>query len=257
MLQEDAQNYYDILGVDRSASVEDITLAYREVLSETNTFDSESDHEEETIELIKTLTLAYRTLADEQKRREYDALLDGYPLLNVEAPTAVYDVEQVSLADVPSLTTTSLAALMEGDSATTQTVTPRVVYEVGQAFSPRSEDEIPESWKQERAFFEEHFEEILKPAPKVDLVGAKTISEGGEASVPPIVEWEEAPLPVPPASRFGTMPAPNELSQLQAIPTPRRAMARSLVADPFDLLVYVGLPVMGVIIVIEFFVYMR
>jgi curved DNA-binding protein CbpA len=257
MLEGDAQTYYDILGVDRSATADDITFAYRQVLDETNTFDAQSDSEEETIELIKTVTLAYRTLVDEQKRREYDAALDGCPLSEEEDETAVYNVEQVSLAESPSLTSTGLATLKDGNSAEVQSLTPRVVYEVGQAFSPRNESEIPEEWKQERAFFEEHFEEILKPAPKVDLVGTKKGILGEENNVATIAEWDDLSPTAPASTRFGTIPSSNELSHLQAVPTPRRAIARSLMADPFDLMVYIGLPVMGVILAIEVFVYMR
>ncbi len=257
MLEGDAQTYYDILGVDRSATADDITLAYRHVLDETNTFDAQSDSEEEIIELIKRVTVAYRTLVDEQKRREYDAALDGCPLPAEEDATAVYDVEQVSLAESPSLTSTGLATLKDGNSAEAQSLAPRVVYEVGQAFSPRNENEIPEEWKQERAFFEEHFEEILKPAPKVDLVGAKKITSEEEINVATIAEWDDLSPAAPASTRFGTIPSSNELSQLQAVPSPRRAIARSLMADPFDLMVYIGLPVMGVILAIEVLVYLR
>ncbi len=258
MMPEGEQDtYYDILGVERSASAEEITLAYRQVLDETNTFDAQSDSEEETIELIRTLTLAYRTLVDEQKRREYDALLDGCTPAENDASTVVYDVEQVSLAEAPSLTSTGLAAMKEGNSGEAQPATPRVVYEVGQAFSPRSEDEIPDEWKQERAFFEENFEEILKPGPKVDLVGSQKASAADEAPVTTIAEWEDLVPAASASSRFGTIPSSNELSQLQVIPSPRRAIARSLVADPFDLMVYIGLPVVGVILAVEVFMYMR
>jgi hypothetical protein len=257
MLEADAQTYYDILGVDRSASAEEITFAYRHVLDETNTFDAQSENEEATIELIRTVTLAYRTLVDEQKRREYDAVLDGCPLPEEGEATAVYDVGQVSLAEAPSMTSTGLTVLKESNPGEVQSLAPRVVYEVGQAFSPRSEEEIPEEWKQERAFFEEHFEEILKPALKVDLVGTAKTNTQEEDSVSTIAEWDDLSPPAATSTRFGTIPSSNELSQLQAVPSPRRAIARSLVADPFDLLVYIGLPVLGVIIAIEVMIYMR
>jgi curved DNA-binding protein CbpA len=256
MIQEAVHNYYDILGVERSASAEDITLAYRQLLSETNTFDSDSEREEEAIALIKTVTLAYRTLVDEQKRREYDALLYGQHRGQV-GDTAVYDVAEVSLAESPSLTSTELAALKDEESAINPLQASRVVYEVGQALSPQSEDEIPESWRREREFFEEHFEEILKPAPKVDLVGLKKPSADSKEGPPAVTEWDDSPPATQATSRFGTILDPRELTQLQTIPTPRRAIVRSLVADPFDLMVYIGLPVMGVIIAIEFLVYMR
>jgi hypothetical protein len=166
-------------------------------------------------------------------------------------------VEQVSLADSPSLTSSGLLALKERVATEEQPLAPRVVYEVGQAFSPQSDDEIPEEWRRERAFFEEHFEEILKPAPKIDLVGVKRGSSQKSSSVGAIAEWDDLSPAVPAYSRFGTLPSSNELLQLQAVPSPRRAITRSLVADPFDLLVYVGLPVMGVIIAIEVLIYVR
>lgn len=257
MLEGHVQTYYDILGVDRAATTDDITLAYRQVLDETNTFDVQSDSEEEIIELIKTVTLAYRTLVDEQKRREYDAALDGCPLPAQEEETTVYDVEQVSLAESPSLTSTGLATLKDGNSDEAQSLAPRVVYEVGHAFSPRNENEIPEEWKQERAFFEENFEEILKPAPKIDLVGTNNVTPEEEGIVAAIAEWDDLSPTVPASTRFGTIPSSNELSQLQSVPSPRRTIARSLMADPFDLIVYIGLPIMGVILAIEVLVYLR
>jgi|GEM_PF-4758424 len=259
MLKEDVQNYYDILGVEPVASADEITLAYRQILDGTNTFDCALDDEQEAIELVKTVTLAYRTLIDVQKRSEYDALLSGNSSTGdttSEKPTDVIDVQDVSLAEAPSLTSAELATLREGEG-NIPAGTQRVVYEVSHALSPRSEHEIPQEWKEERAFFEQHYEEILKPGPKVDLVGEQISAEEAEKRASTMDQWEEIPHVEPLSSRFGTIPAPDELSQLQIVPSPRRAIGRRLIADPVDVVLYIGLPLLGTIILVEFFVYMR
>jgi curved DNA-binding protein CbpA len=259
MLKEEVQNYYEILGVEAGATTEEITLAYRQILEETNTFDSALDDQQQAIELVRTVTVAYRTLTDDQKRQEYDALLSGNSpdsKVDSEKPTDVIDVPDISLAEAPSLTSAELATLkeVEGD---VPAATQRVVYEVSHALTPRSKEEIPEEWKAERAFFEHHYEEILKPGPKVDLIGEQRNLGEGEKEELAVVQWDDASHVEPLSSRFGTIPAPDELSELQVVPSPRREIGRRLIADPVDLVLYVGMPLLGTIILIELLVYMR
>lgn len=62
-----AKNYYDILGVDKKASGDDIKKAFRK-LAQKHHPDKGGD---ETV--FKEITEAYATLSDERRRREYDS----------------------------------------------------------------------------------------------------------------------------------------------------------------------------------------
>jgi molecular chaperone DnaJ len=61
-----AENYYSILGVEETATQEDIKKAYRKLAKE-NHPDKGGDEE-----LFKKISVAYDTIGDEQKRNEYD-----------------------------------------------------------------------------------------------------------------------------------------------------------------------------------------
>lgn len=62
-----AKNYYDILGVDKKATTEDIKKAFRK-LAQKHHPDKGGDEA-----LFKEITEAYAILGDERKRREYDS----------------------------------------------------------------------------------------------------------------------------------------------------------------------------------------
>lgn len=62
-----AKNYYDILGVDKKATKEDIQKAFRK-LAQKHHPDKGGDESR-----FKEITEAYSTLTDEKKRREYDS----------------------------------------------------------------------------------------------------------------------------------------------------------------------------------------
>ncbi|MBP9816962.1 MAG: molecular chaperone DnaJ [Candidatus Pacebacteria bacterium] len=62
-----AKNYYDILGVEKKATKEDIKKAFRK-LAQTHHPDKGGDEAK-----FKEITEAYSTLSDERKRREYDS----------------------------------------------------------------------------------------------------------------------------------------------------------------------------------------
>ncbi len=62
-----AKNYYDILGVDKKASKEDVKKAFR-TLAQKHHPDKGGDEAK-----FKEITEAYSTLSDEKKRREYDS----------------------------------------------------------------------------------------------------------------------------------------------------------------------------------------
>lgn len=62
-----AKNYYDILGVDKKATKEDVKKAFRK-LAQTHHPDKGGDEAK-----FKEITEAYSVLGDEKKRREYDS----------------------------------------------------------------------------------------------------------------------------------------------------------------------------------------
>ena len=67
MLSPDKENLYALLGVRESASAEEIRAAYVRKIKAVHP-DVNPGHEEEA----KRIILAYRTLRDPDKRREYD-----------------------------------------------------------------------------------------------------------------------------------------------------------------------------------------
>lgn len=65
------RDYYDILGVGRTASVEEIKKAYRALALKYHP-DRNPDNKEEAEHKFKEASEAYRILADAEKRRQYD-----------------------------------------------------------------------------------------------------------------------------------------------------------------------------------------
>ena len=63
------QNYYDILGVKRDASDDDIKRAFRKLAAKYHP-DAGGDEQK-----FKEVSEAYTTLSDPKKRREYDQML--------------------------------------------------------------------------------------------------------------------------------------------------------------------------------------
>ncbi len=78
---EDEKDYYQLLGVKRDASKEEITRAYRELARiyhpDSNYYsDIVNDSANgKDIELFKKITEAYKTLIDDEKRKAYDKTL--------------------------------------------------------------------------------------------------------------------------------------------------------------------------------------
>lgn len=62
-------DYYDILEVHRDASTEEIKKCYRKKVLQLHPDKKSTDDSEEFVRL----SIAWKTLCDEQKRREYDA----------------------------------------------------------------------------------------------------------------------------------------------------------------------------------------
>lgn len=69
-------NYYDILGVDKNASEQEIKKAFRKLSLQYHP-DRNTDPEAETT--FKTINEAHETLSDPEKRRQYDMQQQGIP----------------------------------------------------------------------------------------------------------------------------------------------------------------------------------
>ena len=63
------ENYYEILGVQMTATVEEIKKRYRELVKE---FHPDKNSSKEAEERIKQINAAYETLSDIQKRQQFD-----------------------------------------------------------------------------------------------------------------------------------------------------------------------------------------
>lgn len=66
------KNYYEILGVSKTATTDEVRHAYRNLMKENHPDISKSEDEE----FAKTLNEAYEVLSDEEKRRIYDESLE-------------------------------------------------------------------------------------------------------------------------------------------------------------------------------------
>lgn len=66
-----AEDYYDVLGVDKDASEDEIKRAYRKKAKKYHP-DKNPDNAEEAREKFKEISEAYEVLADEGKRKRYD-----------------------------------------------------------------------------------------------------------------------------------------------------------------------------------------
>ncbi len=104
------KNYYEILGVDREASVKEIKKSYHELARlyhpDSNFYADIIDDKlnAEQIELFKVITSAYQTLIDPQKREQYDTTI----LPNLRSGNRVWDEEKneddfwIKKSDLPS-----------------------------------------------------------------------------------------------------------------------------------------------------------
>jgi len=70
-LNDELPNYYEILGVSKDASQEEIKNRFRDLAKKTHPDKTKEDSEEEMVELNK----AYEVLSDEELRAKYDKYL--------------------------------------------------------------------------------------------------------------------------------------------------------------------------------------
>lgn len=68
------ENYYDILGVDKKATQDEIKKAYREMSKK---YHPDKNKDPGAEEIFKKASEAYHTLKDENSRKEYDMKLSG------------------------------------------------------------------------------------------------------------------------------------------------------------------------------------
>ena len=67
-------NYYELLGIDQEAGLEEIKRAYREKLKEWHP-DINPERRDEAEETTKALNIAYGILSDPEQRRNYNRIL--------------------------------------------------------------------------------------------------------------------------------------------------------------------------------------
>lgn len=69
-----AQNYYEILGLQRGSSIDDVKKAYRKLVRK---YHPDVSKEADAADKMQQLNMAYETLSDESKKTEYDQMLDN------------------------------------------------------------------------------------------------------------------------------------------------------------------------------------
>ena len=217
MNDETERTFYELLGVEPSATTEEIKEAYREIARifhpDSNFYsDIIDDDGPSDSDLFKAITQAYQVLIHEEKRKEYDELLNGY----------------------------SPDAWSEGEDG------------------EYDDEDIPEEWRKEREFFEQHFEEILRPAPKVNLVGKdgeeqvadeEDTSQRDAGRAPNSTAFEGEIVSKIKISRFGRPASDDDPFSTSHMLYARRVPRPSI--DIIDLISYVGIPALLLIVIVE------
>ena len=85
------KNYYQTLGLEPNASTGEIKRAYRMYASKFHP--DKQDGDEFFEERFKEILEAYQILSDEEKRTQYDLLLNGQQTINNEIEGTVNDQE--------------------------------------------------------------------------------------------------------------------------------------------------------------------
>jgi DnaJ-class molecular chaperone len=230
MDKREAETLYSKLGVHPSASAEEIHRAYSKLsekfLANAGDNSGQTTEVSEDDALFRELTSAYRTLVDAESRRAYDRQVSPEP----EATLVIHDLQDA-----------------QHEMARYQEVV-------------LPQHEPTEQWRKEREYFEEHFEEILKPAPKVDLIDSASSPVTGESTTasdsPAQSHHTKEPgdddvVDTDVTVKFGTFPTDRELSSFPPPKCPRRPIDLRKPLEPMEIFMYVGLPLFGVIILLE------
>lgn len=91
-------NYYQVLGVPREASDEDIKKAYRKLVFEHHP--DRNPHKRDAEERIREINVAYEIVGDPEKRRSYDRLSWGdEPRAETVDPGVILDAMEQKLFD--------------------------------------------------------------------------------------------------------------------------------------------------------------
>lgn len=91
-------NYYEVLGVPREASDEDIKKAYRKLVFEHHP--DRNPHKTDAEERIREINVAYEIVGDPEKRRSYDRLSWGdEPRAETVDPGIILDAMEQKLFD--------------------------------------------------------------------------------------------------------------------------------------------------------------
>ncbi|MDF0666832.1 MAG: DnaJ domain-containing protein [Nitrospira sp.] len=91
-------NYYEVLGVPREASDEDIKKAYRKLAFEHHP--DRNPHRKDADERIRAINVAYEIVGDPEKRKTYDRLSWGpEPRAETVDPSVILDAMERKLFD--------------------------------------------------------------------------------------------------------------------------------------------------------------
>ncbi len=232
MTDTEGRTHYELLGLEPEVSTDEIKEAYRGIARifhpDSNFYDDIiEDTGPEDSDVFKAITAAYQVLINEEKRRKYDESL----------PKGLDAWEDSEGGDSPH----RHSELRRSDTKNDDN---------------EEEEDIPEEWKEERRHFQAHFGEILKPAPKVNLVADEPGSASDTApNAQSLQSWGESEKATEALARFGNVTGSIDLPPLDKIPLPRRVVAPSMVTDPIQIIIYIGLPIMLVIVVCEYFLF--
>ena len=84
------RDYYEVLGVDKTADEKEIKKAYRKLARKYHPDVVEEDKKEEATEKFKEISEAYAVLSDEEKRSRYDQFGHAGMELFTAAPLLIY-----------------------------------------------------------------------------------------------------------------------------------------------------------------------
>ena len=117
----DKRDYYEVLGVKKDATADEIKKAYRKITKENHPDLHPGDKACE--ERFKEANEAYEVLSDEEKRKKYDQLA-MLPLTPTPALAAAVSAASVILAASAALVTFSATCLAAASAVQAATPTP-------------------------------------------------------------------------------------------------------------------------------------